>query len=156
MAALTDFMENKLVDFLFRGQALGITGASAAAGTGPTSLYIGLFTANPTDSTAGTEVTGGSYARVTVSSALANWAGTQSAGSTTASSGTGGTTSNNGVITFPAPTANWGVVTGWGIFDATTAGNLLIYSALTTSKTINNGDAAPSFAAGAATFQIDN
>lgn len=156
MAALTDFMENKLVDFLFRGQALGITGASAAAGTGPTSLYIGLFTTNPTDSTAGTEVTGGSYARVTVSSALANWAGTQSAGSTTASSGTGGTTSNNGVITFPAPTANWGVVTGWGIFDATTAGNLLIYSALTTSKTINNGDAAPSFAAGAATFQIDN
>ena len=156
MAAMTDFFENKLIDFLFRGQALGITGATAAAGTGPANLYIALFTANPTDSAAGTEVTGGSYARVAITSSLANWAGTQSAGSTVASSGTGGTTSNNGAITFPAPTANWGVVTGMGIFDAATAGNLLIYSALTVNKTINNGDAAPSFAAGAATFQIDN
>lgn len=156
MAALTDYMENKLIDFLLRGQALGITGASAAAGTGPTTLYLGLLTANPTDSTAGTEVTGGSYARVAITSSLANWAGTQSAGSTVASSGTGGTTSNNGVVTFPAPTANWGVVTGFGIYDASTAGNLLIYGALTVSKTINNGDAAPSFAAGAATVQIDN
>jgi len=55
-----------------------------------------------------------------------------------------------------APTANWGMVTHWGIFDAATAGNLLIHAALTTSKMINNGDAAPSFGAGALTFQIDN
>lgn len=156
MAAFTDFMENKLVDFLLRGQALGITGASAGAGSGPTNLYIGLLTATPTDSTAGTEVSGGSYARVTVASTLANWAGTQSAGSTVASSGTGGTTSNNGTITFPAPTANWGTITGMGIYDASSGGNLLIYAALTTSKTVNNGDAAPSFAAAALTFQIDN
>jgi len=156
MAALSDFAENKIIDFLFRGQALGITGASAAAGTGPTSLYVGLLTAAPSDSAAGTEVSGGSYARVAISSALANWAGTQAAASTTASSGTGGTTSNNGAITFPAPTANWGVVTHFAIYDASTGGNTLIYGALTSSKTINNGDAAPSFAAGALTFQIDN
>ena len=156
MSALTDVYENKLIDFLFRAQALGITGASAGAGTGPATLYVGLFTANPTDTAGGTEVTGGSYARVSVTSSLANWAGTQSAGSTTASSGTGGTTSNNNAITFPAPTANWGVVTGYAIFDASTGGNMLIYSALTTNKTVNNGDAAPSFAAGSLTFQIDN
>ena len=156
MSALTDVYENKLIDFLFRAQALGITGASAGAGTGPATLYVGLFTANPTDTAGGTEVTGGSYARVAVTSSLANWAGTQSAGSTTASSGTGGTTSNNNAITFPAPTANWGVVTGYAIFDASTGGNMLIYSALTTNKTVNNGDAAPSFAAGSLTFQIDN
>lgn len=156
MAALTDTMENKLIDFLFRAQALGITGATAAAGTGPATLYISLFTANPTDSTAGTEVTGGSYARVAVTSSLANWAGTQSAGSTTASSGTGGTTSNNGAITFPVPSANWGTITGVGVHDAATVGNLLAFSALTVNKTVNNGDAAPSFAAGALTFQIDN
>jgi hypothetical protein len=156
MAAFTDFSENKIIDWLFRAQAIGITGASAAAGTGPTSLYVGLLTANPTDSTAGTEVTGGSYARVAVTSSLANWAGTQAAASTVASSGTSGTTSNNAAITFPAPTANWGTITGVGIYDATTAGNLLIYSALTTSKTVNNGDAAPSFAAAALTFQLDN
>ncbi len=156
MAALTDFLENKLIDWLFRAQALGVTGASAGAGSGPATLYVGLFTANPTDSAAGTEVSGGSYARVAVTSSLANWAGTQAAGSTTASSGTGGTTSNNNAITFPAPTANWGTVTGVGIFDSPSGGNLLVHSAFTTNKTVNNGDAAPSFAAGALTLQIDN
>lgn len=156
MAALTDFLENRIIDWLMRGQAIGITGASAAAGTGPTSLFVGLFTANPSDTGGGTEVTGGSYARVAVVSSLANWAGTQAAASTVASSGTTGTTSNNGTITFPAPTANWGLVTGLGLFDAVSAGNLLIFSALTISKTVNNGDAAPTFPAAAFTFQIDN
>lgn len=156
MAAMSDFLENKLTDWLFRGQAIGITGASAAAGTGPTSLYVALLTAAPSDTGGGTEVTGGSYARVAVTSALANWAGTQAPASTTASSGTTGTTSNNGTVTFPAPTANWGSITHFGIYDASTAGNLLIYGALTVAKTVNSGDAAPSFAAAALTFQIDN
>lgn len=156
MAAMTDFLENKIIDWLFRAQAIGITGASAAAGTGPTALFIGLFTAVPTDALAGTEVAGGAYARISVTSALAGWAGTQAAASTLASSGATGTTSNNGVITFPAPTANWGIVTSFGIFDALTVGNLLVYGTLTVTKTINNGDAAPSFAAAALTFQIDN
>jgi hypothetical protein len=156
MAALSDFAENKIIDFLFRGQALGITGASAAVGTGPTNIYVGLYTANPTDSTTGTEVTGGSYARVTVASSLANWAGTQGAGTTTASSGTTGTTSNNNAITFPAPTANWGVITGAALLDASSGGNILAYGALTVNKTVNNGDAAPSFPAGSLTFQLDN
>ena len=156
MAAMTDFLENKLIDFLFRGQALGITGASAGAGSGPTTLYFGLLTAAPSDSSAGTEVSGGSYARVSVASTLANWAGTQAAASTSASSGTSGTTSNNGTVTFPAPTANWGTITHMAVFDASSGGNMLIYSALATSKTVNNGDAAPSFAAAAFTFQIDN
>lgn len=156
MAAFTDTAENKIIDWLFRAQAIGITGASAAAGTGPTSLYIGLLTANPTDSTAGTEVSGNAYARVTVASSLANWAGTQAAASTTASSGTSGTTSNNNVITFPTPTpSGWGTVTGVGIYDATTGGNLLIYSALTVSKVINAGDAV-TFPAASLSFQLDN
>lgn len=156
MAALTDSFENKLIDFLFRAQALGLANSSAGAGSGPTSLYVGLFTTAPTDSTAGTEVSGGSYARVAVTSSLANWAGTQSAGSTTASTGTSGTTSNNGTITFPAPTANWGTIVAAGVFDSSSGGMLLAYGALTTNKTVNNGDAAPSFAAAALTFQIDN
>lgn len=146
MAALSDYLENKLIDFLLRAQTF----------SAPATVYVALFTAAPTDAGGGTEVTGGSYARVAVSSALANWAGTQSAGSTSASSGTGGTTSNNGSITFPAPTGNWGSVTSFGLFDAATSGNLLIYANLTTGKTINSGDAAPSFAAAALTFQIDN
>lgn len=156
MAAWSDFAENKLVDWFFRGQAIGITGATAAAGTGPATLHVALLTAAPSDTGGGTEVTGGSYARVAVTSSLANWAGTQGAGTTTASSGSSGTTSNNNAITFPAPTANWGVVTHAAVYDAASGGNLLFYSALAQSKTINNGDAAPSFPAGSLTFQIDN
>jgi hypothetical protein len=156
MAAMTDFLENKLIDFLFRGQALGINGSTAGIATGPTNLYVGLLTAPPTDSAAGTEVTGGNYARVTEPCTLANWAGTQAAASTVASTGSSGTTSNNTAITFPAPTAAWGVVVGLGLYDAATGGNLLIYSPLAANKTVNSGDPAPSFAAAALTVQIDN
>lgn len=146
MAALTDYLENKLVDWLLRGQTF----------TPPATVWVALFTAAPSDTGGGTEVTGGSYARVSIASSLANWAGTQAAASTVASSGTSGTTSNNGAITFPAPTAAWGTVVAYGVFDASTAGNLLFYGTLGTSKTVNNGDAAPSFAAAALTLQIDN
>src|SRR5437899_12882996 len=106
MAGMSDFLENALVDWFFRAQALGVTGASAGAASGPTTLYYALFTAAPNDAGGGTEVTGGSYARVSVATSLTAFAGTQAAGSTTASSGTGGQTSNNAAITFPAPTAD--------------------------------------------------
>ena len=156
MAAYTDFAENKLIDFIFRAQALGITGATAAAATGPATLYTALFTTAPTDAGGGVEVTGGSYARVAVTSSLANWAGTQAAASTTVSTGTNGTTSNNGAVTFPAPTAAWGVATSYAVFDAAAGGNMLFYGTLTAPKTVNSGDPAPSFVAAALTFQIDN
>lgn len=156
MPAFTDTAENKIIDWLFRGQAIGITGASAAAGTGPTNLYIGLLTVNPTDNTPGTEVTGNGYARVAVASTMANWAGTQAAASTVASTGSSGTTSNNTVISFATPTpAGWATVTGVGVYDAATAGNLLIYSALIASKVINAGDSV-TFPAASLTFQLDN
>lgn len=145
MAALSDYLENKLIDQLYRGQAY----------TFPATLYFALLTAAPSDVGGGTEVTGGSYARVAVTASLANFAGTQGAGTTAASSGTTGITSNNSVITFPAPTANWGVVTHMAIYDASTAGNLMVWNPLATSKTVNNADAAPSFAAAAFTHNID-
>ena len=53
MAAMSDVLENKLIDWFFRGQAIGITGASAASGTGPTSLYVALLTAAPSDTGGG-------------------------------------------------------------------------------------------------------
>lgn len=146
MAHMSNYLENKLIDQIFRAQAF----------TFPTQLHIGLFTANPSDSGGGTEVTGGSYARVALAPSLTNWAGTQGAGSTTASTGTDGTTSNNVAITFPAPTANWGVITGLAVFDAATGGNLLFWAPLNANKTVNSGDAAPSFAAAALTVQLDD
>lgn len=130
MSAMSDYLENKLVDQLFRGQTAPTT----------TTLYVGLLTSAPSDAGGGTEVSGNGYSRVAVTSSLANWAGTQSAGSTTASSGTGGQTSNNAAITFPTPTATWGTVTHFAIYDAATGGNPLFYGALTISKTVNQSD----------------
>lgn len=130
MSAMSDYLENKLVDHLFRAQTLAA----------PATLHIGLLTAAPSDSGGGTEVSGGNYARVAVTSSLANWAGTQAAASTTASSGTGGQTSNNSAITFPTPSGNWGTVSHFGIYDAASAGNLLFWGALTIAKTINQSD----------------
>lgn len=143
--SFTDYLENKLVDHLFRGTAF----------TAPATLYVSLHTAACSDSSTGTEVSGGSYARVAVTSGTTNWANTQNSG-TGVSSGTNGTTQNLTTITFPSPTGNWGTVTHFGIFDASSAGNMLICQALAASKTINNGDAAPSFGAGSLTIQVDN
>lgn len=142
---MSDYLENKLIDHVFRGTAY----------TAPTTIYFALFTSSCSDSAGGTEVATGSYARASLGASTTNWAGTQSAGSTAVSSGTGGTTSNNGVITFATPSAGWGTVTHLGVYDALSAGNLLICKALTLSKTINSGDTV-TFPAASFTFQIDN
>lgn len=154
MSAMSNFLENKFLDWFFRGQALGVTGASAAAASGPTTLYVGLFTAAPTDVGGGTEVSGGSYTRVAVTSSLANWSSTQTTGGTTASTGTAGLISNNTFITFPTPTLNWGTITSFGIFDSLTGGNLLLYGNLTFAKTVNSGDASPVYSPGALQIQV--
>ena len=143
--AMSDYLENKLTDYVFRGQAY----------TAPTTIYVALFTSACSDAAGGTEVSGGSYARPGLAASLTNWAGTQAAASTTASTGTGGTTSNNVAINFATPSASWGTVTYIGLMDAVTAGNLLVCTALTTSKTINSGDTV-SFPAASLTNQIDN
>lgn len=141
--AFTDYAENKIVDALIRNQTFG----------NPATWYIGLMTTACSDSAPGTEVSGNNYSRASLAASLANWAGTQSAGSTTASSGTGGQTSNNTVITFPTPSGTWGTVTHWGLFDAATSGNMWICAALTTSKTINADDTV-SFATAALTVTV--
>jgi hypothetical protein len=98
------------------------------------------------------------YARSNLAASLTNWAGTQAPASTAASSGTGvPTTSNNSTMTFGATnTGTTAFVWGIAFFDATTAGNMLMIEPLTTVKTINNGDPAPTFAAAALTLSIDN
>lgn len=130
MSAMSDFLENALIDQIFRGQSAPTT----------STLYISLYTAAPSDSGGGTELSGNGYARVSVTSSLANWAGSQSTGSTAASSGTGGATSNNVDITFPEPTSSWGQVQAFGVHDASTGGNILFHGSLTINKTINEGD----------------
>ncbi len=130
MPAMSDYLENAVIDQLFRGQAFAA----------PANLYIALFTAAPTAAGGGTEVSGGGYARAAVASSLANWAGTQGAGTVAASSGTSGTTSNNAQINFPTPTAAWGTVVAMGIFDAATGGNLLFFGNLSQSQVVGQGN----------------
>lgn len=144
--SLLDYAENKVVDALLRAQAIGT----------PATWFIGLTTDTCTDTGNGTEPAGNAYARVAVTASLANWAGTQSAGSTVASSGTGGTTSNNNAITFPASTGAWGTVQAVRWYDASTAGNAWICINLTSSLNVSGSGFTVSFAAGQLTFQIDN
>jgi hypothetical protein len=126
MSAMSDYLEVEIRKHIFR------TGSF----TKPTVLAIGLFTVAPSDAGGGTEVSGGNYARVQRDPLDANW---------TAPDGTGGVTKNAAAVTFPAPNADWGQVVAFGIFDNTSGGNLLIHASLTTPKTVNNGDPAPSF-----------
>lgn len=138
MAAMSDYLENKLVDHLLR----------ATAYTAPSTVYVALYTAAPSDAGGGTEVTIGSnnYARASVVSSGSAWANTQASG-TGVSTGTGGVTSNSSAITFLVPSGSWGTITNFGILDAATGGNLLFHGALTVSQTVNTGNTV-SFAAG--------
>ena len=138
----SDYLANKLIDFVFRGQAYSF----------PATFYEALFTAAPGNAGGGTEVSGGSYARVAVVGSLVNLAGTQGAGTTVASTGSSGKTSNNAAITFPGPTAPWGALTSCGEYDAATVGNLLFYAALNTPRTVASGASPPSIAAGLRTI----
>jgi len=112
--SVADYYENKILDHMLRAQAF----------TPPATVYVALYTTAPTDAGGGTEVSGGSYARQAVTFNAA------SAGSIT----------NSADITFPQATADWGTIVAVGLFDASTAGNLLWYGNLTTSQTVNNGN----------------
>lgn len=157
-AASSSYLQNQTFDFLLRNQAISINSKSGTW-SAQTTVYVGLFTSTVNAQSCGGEVSTSStnYARQPVASSLSNWSGTQGAGTTTASSnstGSSGTVSNNSAITFGAPSASWGTINNFCIHDAVTGGNELFYAPLTTPKTVNNGDAAPSFAAGALQITI--
>ena len=142
MAAMSNYLENKLVDHLFRGVAL--------AYTAPPTLYVALYTAvtGTPDAGGGTEITGNAYQRAIVNSAPSAWKNTQADGTANASTGTTGVTSNNNIISFPSPTGSWGTVTHFGILDAASGGQLLFHGALTVPQIVNTSNTV-SFAVGA-------
>jgi len=117
----SDYLENKLLDHVLGGGDY----------TRPATVYVALFTVAPSDSGGGTEVSGGSYARVAVTNNATNWP-----------AASGGAKSNGTEITFAEATASWGTVVAFAIFDAATAGNMLYWATLTTSKAIDSGDTA--------------
>ena len=134
----SDYLNSQILNWL-----KGTTFAAA-----PSTTYVALFTTAPTSDagTGGTEVSGGSYARVGITSS-SGWSSV-SGGGTAAEQ-----ISNAGVITFATPSANWGTVVAVGLYDASSAGNLL-YFATITSQAINTGVVA-SFAVGALVITAD-
>jgi hypothetical protein len=128
----SDYLEENILDHVF-----GLGDYTPAS-----DLYVALFTAAPSDSGGGTEVSGNAYARVQVTNDSTTWSRTNS------------TVSNLAAITFAAPSpAIWGTVTHYGIFDASSAGNLIDWGALTNSRTTAVGTAL-SFAIGELTFSM--
>lgn len=115
----SDFLENALINHVLGN----------AAYTAPATVHFGLYTVAPTDAGGGTEVTGGSYARVAVTNNATNFP-----------AATAGLKRNGTVITWPTASASWGTVVAVGVFDAASAGNLLFWSTLNTNKTVDNGD----------------
>jgi hypothetical protein len=114
MAEMSNFLENALINATLRNTTY----------TSVATVYVSLWTSDPTDAGSGTEVSGGSYARTAVTFAAPS----------------NGVTTNSGDVTFPTCTSAWGTV-GWiGINDALTTGNLLYHTALDTAKTIDSGD----------------
>ena len=118
MSSFSDYTENLTLKYLFTTDAV----------TRPTAWYVGLFTAAPSDAGGGTEVSGFAYVRMAT--------GTMTVSGTSPTNCT-----NSAAIEFPAASGgNWGTITHVAIFDASTGGNMLGWSALTTSRTINDGD----------------
>ena len=114
MAEMSNFLENALINATLRNTTY----------TSVATVYVSLWTSDPTDAGSGTEVSGGSYARTAVTFGVPS----------------NGVTTNSADVTFPTATASWGVV-GWiGINDAASSGNLLYHTPLDTAKTIDTGD----------------
>jgi len=89
---------------------------------------MALFTVQPGAGGGGTEVSGGSYARISVTNNTTNFP-----------TPTGDLLQNGAAITFAAATANWGTIVAWALMDASTGGNVYITDLLTSSITINSG-----------------
>ena len=114
MAEMSNYLENALINATLRNTSY----------TSPTTVYLGLYTSDPTDADSGTEVTGNAYARQAI----------------TFGAPSNGVTTNTAAIEFPQATGSWGTVTHIAIRDALTSGNMLYHSPLDASKTIATGD----------------
>jgi hypothetical protein len=114
MAEMSNYLENALINVTLR----------ATAYTAPTTVYLALYTTDPTDADTGTECSGTSYARQAV----------------TFGAPSNGVSTNSAAIEFPQAGSAWGTITHIGIRDALTVGNLLYHTPLDASKTIASGD----------------
>jgi len=133
---LSDYLESRLIKHWFQ---------SDTSPDAPATLYVALGTA--CGDAAFTELPfAGGYARVGVVANAVNWLGPTA---------NNGTVANGVAIAFPTASADWGAVFVWGIFDASTGGNLLVCTPLATARTVTAG-ATPKFGVGSLSVQFDN
>ena len=124
--SLSNYSEEKVLDHIFRnGEVSDWTDFD---------LYIGLATAQGTDGDTLSELTIGtdSYARVQINA--------HSTGTNSFDAAANGAITSDAQITFPEATGNWGTITHIGIWDESSAGNLIAWGALSTSKLVESGD----------------
>lgn len=133
MGSKSNYLENKVLDHVLGGGDY----------TRPATVYFGLFTVTPSDTGGGTEVSTGSYARASVTNNATNFPAAAS-----------GSKSNGTDIVFPTASGSWGTIVAFGIFDASTAGNLLYWGDITPNKLVSTGDT-PKFATGDLTITED-
>jgi hypothetical protein len=114
MAAMSNYLENAVINAVLRNTSY----------TSPATVYVALFTTDPTDANTGTECTGASYVRKAM----------------TFGAPSNGVSSNSSAVEFDQATTSWGTITHMGLYDASTSGNLLFHGALTASKVIDTGD----------------
>lgn len=126
MAEFSDYLEQKLLDHVFNKVTF----------TPPTTIYVALYTSDPTDADTGTEVSGGSYARVLV---YENGGGTPD-WNLAVVDGIGYMVANSDEVVFPTATASWGTVTHAGLCDALSGGNLLMHTLLDVPKLVESAD----------------
>lgn len=111
----SDFLELELLDHVLGN----------AAYTAPSNIHVALFTVAPTDSGGGTECSAGNYARVSVTNNATNFP-----------AASGGLKQNGTAINFVQANADWAPpaspVVAFGLFDASTSGNLLYWGWLGT------------------------
>ena len=112
MSTFSDYLENELLDHVFNNSAY----------TSPTTVYLALYTAAPTDAGGGTEVSGNGYSRQAV----------------TFGTSASGAIANTAAVSFTASGGNWGDILAVGYFDASSAGNFLAWDG-TATATVNDG-----------------
>jgi len=127
----SDYLEG-----LIRGHLL-----RTATWSKPAALWVSLHTEDPYDDATGSEVSGGAYGRTQLNPDDANWS---------AEDAVGGESKNLVAVTFPAPVgANWGLITYFGLWTASTSGSLYLRGAVYPPLQVNDGDNAPQFPVGA-------
>lgn len=140
MSKFSDYTEANILNTTLKGIAFPV----------PTTVYIALFTADPTDAnTTANEVQTSAWSTYVRKDAADGGAIT-----TGWSSPSGGASANAKAITFPANDGASITVTHIGLYDAITGGNLLYHGPLTNSKTLLTSDVL-SFAIGAISVQLN-